>query len=256
MQSLTLLIVKRNETLNDFINKVNDVLSKCSFDAEAHGEGALGMLEATIQPPVDIDLSRIKDELADGKEIYKRLNTKRIFVGQKKAALATKLDNDPETSFAQTLVVVPSQKKDENQMDKNANKDIVIEDNKEDQQIDELKLSDDELKRIGNEMFKIGFRPSRENIQNELAAVNGISRLLRNNPAASDEAKRIFNANRNKITLMKSAVGDPDSMNDIEEKFRIIDQVLTSEFNGKKEYKPTTVEQLKWRESTAIDLQN
>ena len=110
-----------------------------------------------------------------------------------------------------------------------------------------------EARKLGNEMFKIGFRPSKEDIQGQIDNMNLITPLLYKNEALTSESKSVFRANQSKLMHFKKALEDGgEALKQINAEFETVDKLLIAKYD---KYVPQTVEEIEQgRERISVNL--
>ena len=110
-----------------------------------------------------------------------------------------------------------------------------------------------EARKLGNEMFKIGFRPSKDDIQGQIDNMNLITPLLYKNEMLTSESKSVFRANQSKLMHFKKALENGgEALKQINAEFETVDKLLMAKYEA---YVPQTVEEIEQgRERISVNL--
>ena len=257
-----------------FMQKADDLLEEHGFNPDTHGEVAIQMLKTTVCSSLSYDSQMVQSERYNGKQFNQvfRHENNVVNEGNDEPVQDEEIkDNVIENNINNQVDDAVNNEKVNENVQENDKKDVKLnfsvidedvdgegEEELEDENVKEeikendqpVKLSDD-ARRLCNEMLKIGFRPTAENVENDMKLMKEILPLLSKNPAFTEGAKRVFAANRNKLGLMSSAIskGD-DSVAALGAKFDEIDSLL-----GKVKYDPVTAEDLENRRvKLSVDL--
>ena len=88
-----------------------------------------------------------------------------------------------------------------------------------------------EARALASEMLKIGFRPSKENLQAQLEGAKLITQFFDKNEMISKESYAVFKASKSKLMHYKSAV-ENGKVDEMETQFQTTDKVLEAQYGN------------------------
>jgi hypothetical protein len=137
-------------------------------------------------------------------------------------------------------VVSTWEKKPQNEINNEGPKPEEIDVPKEEKENENLAHNDEKIERkpltsearaLASEMLKIGFRPSKENLQAQLENAKLITQFFDKNEMISKESYAVFKASKSKLMHYKSAV-ENGKVDEMETQFQTTDKVLEAQYGN------------------------
>lgn len=137
-------------------------------------------------------------------------------------------------------VVSGWEKKPQNEINNEAPKPEEIDVPKEEKENEIVAHNDEKIERkpltpearaLASEMLKIGFRPSKENLQAQLENAKLITQFFDKNEMISKESHAVFKASKSKLMHYKSAV-ENGKVDEMETQFQTTDKVLEAQYGN------------------------
>jgi hypothetical protein len=137
-------------------------------------------------------------------------------------------------------VVSGWEKKPQNEINNEAPKPEEIDVPKEEKKNEIVAHNDEKIERkpltpearaLASEMLKIGFRPSKENLQAQLENAKLITQFFDKNEMISKESYAVFKASKSKLMHYKSAV-ENGKVDEMETQFQTTDKVLKAQYGN------------------------
>ena len=210
----------------DYIAMVERALESVGFKESVHGAGAIEALKNTVIQPHSIDIDNVKDSYKANINWINAQKTKEINVARAQLKKAKQLEEIQE-------------QKEENDL-------------KFDIKAERKPLTDEE-RELAHEMLKIDFRPSTEKIKEQLANAKAITFLFDSSDTITKESQGVFRANKSKLTYLKRALENGESLDQLKKEFDTSEKLLNAKYT---EYKPQSLEEIEKERVQIIGVQN